>query len=284
MSKGISYHNKDILFKSLSEFYENVALDFYGLEGMPKIKELLPSEFPQVRADEKRSDTLFLLEDGSILMLEYESNNRILENHLKYIEYAQRILHRYYHKEKKIKVIRVVVIYTSDVTEVNEQFSAGDLKISSKAILLSEYNGDAILEKIKERMEAKIRLTDEELFKLSILPLMHSVRERQELIHDTVEVAKNIQDDYKQIQVIAGILTATDKFIDDEYAEKVREWLKMTKVARIFEREKKEAVEKAKKEKTTELAKSLLDILSVEIVAEKTGLDMEEVEKLKKET
>ncbi|KHF29436.1 hypothetical protein LR68_01797 [Anoxybacillus sp. BCO1] len=62
MAHGISYHAKDILFKSLSELYRDQALDVYGLHDLPKIKALLPNEFPAVRADEKRSDTLFLLE------------------------------------------------------------------------------------------------------------------------------------------------------------------------------------------------------------------------------
>lgn len=85
MAGGISYHAKDVLFKSLSELYQNQALDVYGLHGLPKIKTLLPNEYPAVRADEKRSDTLFLLEDDSILLLECESNQRFIENHLKYL-------------------------------------------------------------------------------------------------------------------------------------------------------------------------------------------------------
>lgn len=97
-------------------------------------------------------------------------------------------------------------------------------------------------------------MTPEELFKLSILPLMHSTRERQDLIQETVELAKIIQDDSKQIQVIAGILTATDKFIDEEYAKKIRECLRMTKVGRIFEQEREEA----KEERTIEIAKYLI--------------------------
>lgn len=41
-------------------------------------------------------------------------------------------------------MIRVVVVYTSEVTKVSEGLD--DLKISSKASLLSEYNGDAIMD------------------------------------------------------------------------------------------------------------------------------------------
>ena len=146
MAHGISYHAKDILFKSLSELYRNQALDVYGLHDLPKIKALLPSEFPAVRADEKRSDTLFLLEDDSILLLEYESNERFIDNHLKYLDYAYRILHTYYKQEKRLRHIRIVVIYTSDVTRKYEQLHA------SKAVLLCEYNGDAIFQTLEEKV------------------------------------------------------------------------------------------------------------------------------------
>ena len=286
MSEGISYHSKDILFKSLSELYKDEALDVFGIENIPKIKQLLPNEFPQVRADEKRSDTLFLMEDDSILMLEFESNNRVIENHLKYIDYGLRILNRYYETERKIKKLKVIVIYTSDVVKADESLDAGDLIVHSKAVFLHEYHGDAILEQMKEKVEQGESLTHQELMKLSFLPLMYSRLNRQDLIKEAVELAKSIKDETTQLQVIAGILTATDKFIDEEYAKKVREWLKMTKVGRIFEEEKQEAVREAVKKKDREnkieFAKALLDILSPELIAEKTGLDIEEVEKLKK--
>lgn len=285
MSEGISYQNKDILFKFLSELYEDVTLDVFGLKDVPKIKELLPNEFPEVTADEKRSDTVFQLDDGSILMLEYESDNNFIKNHLKYIRYGHRISQRYFQKEKEIKKIRIVVIYTSDVVEVNEGLDIGDLQIVSKAVLLSEYNGDAIMEKLINRIEAGEQLTHEELFKLSILPLMHSVKRRNELVYESVELAKRIQDEHEQVQVIAGILTSTDKFIDDEYAGKVKEWLKMTKVGRAFEEEKEEAVkeaeEKGRKKQAIKTAESLLGVLSPELIAEATGLELDEVRKLK---
>ncbi|WP_154658064.1 hypothetical protein [Fictibacillus gelatini] len=56
----------------------------------------------------------------------------------------------------------------------------------------------------------------------------------------------------------------------------------MTKVARLYEKEKEEAVAKAEKEKAIEIARSLLEILAPEVVAEKTGLTIDEVKQLKK--
>ncbi|AXF55258.1 hypothetical protein [Salicibibacter kimchii] len=150
MAEGISYHNKDVLFKFLGELYKDATLDAFGIEGLPKIRNLLPTAMPKVRADERRSDTQFLLDDDSVLMLEYESNNRIDENHIKYLDYAQRILDREYQEEKVVRAIRLVVIYTSDVASVGERLNAGDVGIQSRAVLLSEHNGDVILEKIRK--------------------------------------------------------------------------------------------------------------------------------------
>ena len=63
MSEGIVYQNKDVLLKILAENYKNKTLSAYGLD-LPPIKELLPTNLPVIQVDEKRSDNIFLLEDG----------------------------------------------------------------------------------------------------------------------------------------------------------------------------------------------------------------------------
>lgn len=118
---------------------------------------------------------------------------------------------------------------------------------------------------------------------LILLPLMKSKKDKHELIKDTIELAKEVDDEINQYFIIAGVLTSTDKFIDEEYANMVRSWLKMTKVEKIFEKEKEEAMNQAEKGKAIEIAKNLMDILSVEMISKKTGLSIEEVERLKEE-
>lgn len=60
MSKDISYQNKDILFKILSEQYKSKSFSAYGLN-IPPIKALLPTNLPKITANEKSTDNLFLL-------------------------------------------------------------------------------------------------------------------------------------------------------------------------------------------------------------------------------
>ena len=73
MPDGITHSNKDVLFKVLSQYYENKSLAVYGFTDMPKIKRLLPSDYPAVTATEIHADNTFLLEDDSLLLLEFES-------------------------------------------------------------------------------------------------------------------------------------------------------------------------------------------------------------------
>ena len=82
--------------------------------------------------------------------------------------------------------------------------------------------------------------------RLIVLPLTQQDKPiKQKLIEDTISLARQIPDEKQQLFAIAGILTATDKFIDRAYSNQIREWIKMTKVARLFEEEKIEAVNKA---------------------------------------
>ena len=65
MPDGIAYQNKDILFKVLSQNYENKSFKVLGLN-LPKIKKVLPTNLPKIFANELRADNIFLLEDGRI--------------------------------------------------------------------------------------------------------------------------------------------------------------------------------------------------------------------------
>lgn len=279
-AKGISYHAKDVLFKSMSSIYKEKALSVYGLN-YPKIIDMLPTDLPEVKADEKRADSIFLLEDGSILLLEYESNRRVEENMFKYLDYAVRILRKYFDETKEFPKIHIAIIYTSDVKSAEESINFGDITVTPQSVFMAKFNGDKISSDIVCKIKNKQGLTAEEKMQLILLPLMNSSKDKQKVIEESIELAKYIENDIDQLAIIAGVLTATDKFIDKDYAKKVREWLTVTKVERIFQEEKEKAIAEEVKKEKLQLAKNLLDVLSVDMIAKKTGLTVEEVENLK---
>lgn len=67
VADGIAQQNKDIIFKILSENYKNKSFSVYGLD-LPPIKEVLPTNLPAVKLDEKCAGNVFLLENDTILI------------------------------------------------------------------------------------------------------------------------------------------------------------------------------------------------------------------------
>ena len=240
---GIAYQNKDIMFKVLSQHYKNKSLAVYGLN-VPRIKHLLPSDYPTVTATETHADNTFLLEDDSLLLLEYESTAK-KEDFIKYTKYAANALERLYKEGVKVKRLIIAVIYTGDVKKASHEYDMGALRIKLEQVFLSKFDTVKMHSELKAKIDEGEYLNDDDIMKLVILPLTQPDKSRkQKLIEDTIELAKKVQDENQQLFAIAGILTATDKFIDQEYSEMVKGWIKMTKVARLFEEEKIEAVNK----------------------------------------
>ena len=100
-------------------------------------------------------------------------------------------------------------------------------------------------------------MSEEELVEFIILPLSYRNRkEKEDKIRETVKLAKQLKDRRQQVFVLSGILTFTDKLIDMETANQIRRTLAMTKVEKIFEEEKLQAVAKVEKEKRLALTKA----------------------------
>ena len=258
LADGIAHQNKDIIFKILSENYKNKSLSVYGLD-LPPIKEILPTNLPSIQLDEKRADNIFRLVNDTILILEYESSSDV-KNLVKYGHYAFRVTEAYY-DGKPHKVV-IVVIYTGDIDSAADSLDLGCMQLQVRQVFLSAFDGNKIYEELERKVRANEPLSDEDVMRFIILPLM-SKNDKQELIETAVSLAKEVDDEYKQNFIIAGILSATDKFIDKNYSNKLKEWLKMTKVGRLFEEEKIEYAN----EKVLEIAEKMLeedlDILTI---------------------
>jgi predicted transposase/invertase (TIGR01784 family) len=74
------------------------------------------------------------------------------------------------------------------------------------------------------------------------------------------------------------------KFVDNDYKEKLSEVFEMTVLGNmLIEKGVEKGIEKGEKKKAIEIAKNLLDVLAPKVIAEKTGLTIEEIEELRKE-
>ncbi|MBR4760039.1 MAG: hypothetical protein IK078_07840 [Lachnospiraceae bacterium] len=277
MDNGIAYQNKDVLSKYFAEGLAGKSLEVYGIE-IPRISRYLSVDFPVIMANELFSDNLYLLEDNSICIVDYESKYTIYLK-VKYLRYVTQVLTRY----EKIKIdpekmsedaikeltelrkvwgrkipnrIRVIVIYTGDVKagSTKPDLDLGSAKITVQEAFLSELHTDEIVRKLEDKIEAGVRLTDWELMEYVIIPLsVKGKREKQKLANKMLELTDQLEDDDRRF-LLSGMCVAGNRIYSEEIQERLRRRLTMTKVGMMFEKEKEEAVKAMEKKKDKEIA------------------------------
>ncbi len=282
MSKGIAYQNKDIEFKFMSETFREKSFEAYGLK-LPRIKEVLPTNLPEVSANEKRLDHLFLLEDETVAIVDYEAEDK-LANRVKYVNYIARVMERYLKERGELPNLRMIVIYTGDVEKAKGVLESECITLRMEQVFVSRLPEQMIYRRIKHKLEKGEKLTEQELMRMIILPLaVKGKDEKQKRVEKVIKLAKLIADEKEQTFVIAGVLVCSDKFIDREYAKRVRGYLSMTKVFQILEEEKREAIlEATLEEKQRTAMRMLYKCMDESLIMEISGLTGDEIEEVRK--
>ncbi len=257
MSEGIVYQNKDILFKILGQTYKEKSFAAYGID-LPPIRELLPTDLPKIAANEKSIDNLFLLEDGTYAIVDYESVYK-KANKIKYLNYIARIMEKYF-KEDETFNLRLIVIYTSDVQSAEPTLETNCFTLRTEQAFLSHIDGEAAFDEIQGKLQSGIPLADDDLMRLVILPLTVPGSEgKQEMLEKVVDLAEQITDEEQRIFTLSGVIVASDKFINREYLDQIRRRISMTQLGQLYEKEKIEYANQKVRENDLKRAKSLLN-------------------------
>ena len=177
------------------------------------------------------------------------------------------------------------MIFTADVEpdQVETELDIQGVMIRIVPAYLSQINGDSLTKEISDRIDRGEQLTDEELLSLILLPLSYKTTEKkQEKIKEAVDLSMKITDDEVKNFALSGILVFSDKVIDDNTKNYVRRMIAMTKIGQMFEQEKIEAVEAAKREDKIEFAMNMINAnkYSHEEISSLTGLTLDEVKEL----
>lgn len=231
----IAYQNKDITAKVMADTLMGKCLAAFGLPEL-KIVDILPTNLPVIESNELRLDNLFLLSDGSLAIIDYESSFD-KENFVKYLNYIARVIKRFAVRKEldRLKKVKMVVIYTADVEQAEEMYHLGGLILTVESAYLVHLDSSEIYDRLKHKIETMQALSDEELMELMILPLtVKGSKGKQLLIEKTVALARKLSDRSIQTRALAGILTFTDKVIDPDYARKIKEEMQMTLVGQML--------------------------------------------------
>lgn len=272
----ITYHNKDVASKTMAETLKGKTLSAFGLPKL-KIVDILPTNLPAIESNELRLDNLFLLSDGSVAIIDYES---VFDktDFVKYLNYIVRVIKRYADQNnlKKLTRIKMIVIYTADVEYAEAVYDLEGVTLVIEQAFLVHMDTDAAYQEIKESIEKKGILSDEELLKLMILPLtVKGSRKKQPVIIAAVNLAKGIKSRSQSIQALAGILTFSDKIIDKAYQKRIKEEMQVTQIGQMLI---EEGIEKA----TEKLIRTMLiKHMTIEEINEFTDVPVEIIRRIK---
>ena len=269
----ISGHNNDIIMKATAEMFKDRTLAILGLD-TAKIIDIMPTVLPVVEAREKRVDFVFLLEDETLLHLEFQTT--ISDDLLRRVAfYGARIVDRHN------RVVNTVIIYSGRIESAPDFLQKGSLTYQVTNVYLKGMDGDKEYDRIKAKLDQGQTLEETDLLKLIFLPLMKSTLIEAEMALKAAELAKLANNKFTSF-VIGAIVAITDNFLPESYKKRLLEVLRMTQIEQWLREEGKiEGKIEGKLEGQLEAARNALKKgLSLDDVAEITGLPKETVQKL----
>lgn len=234
-NRGVAYQNKDITSKILAENFKGKSLRAYGLN-LPEIVDTRPTNLPAIEANELRIDNLFVLADGSVAIIDYESSYNE-SNKLKYLGYIARVTTRLYNEDGKFPKLRIVIIYTADVkrgtTDPIINLGLGHLELTEA--FLTDIDSEEVYERISSKINIGAILDETDLMHLVIYPLTHRGRKLQaEAVGRAVDLAERIEDEQISVFVMSAIIAFADKVISESDAEYFRRKIKMDKISKLI--------------------------------------------------
>ena len=261
--------------KAVCQTFKDKSLRVLGLN-TARIVDVVPTVLPVLEVAENRTDFVFLLEDRTLLHLEFVTKKK-RKDLIRYLLYDARLI------DRDGRAVQTAVIYAGRITRAPELLTLGSITYRVANVFLKAYNGDEELERLNRKISMGGTLDDEDVLKLLFLPLMKSKSGEEEMTINAAELATTLPEEIHNF-VIGTLIAISDRYLSKEYKEKLMEVIKMTKITQWLqeEGERRGRIE-GKKEGKTEMAMAALEEgSSVDFVVRISGLSRSEVLSLKK--
>ena len=266
---------EDLIMKRAMDVFAEDGLKFFGID--KKVKELGPTELVVLESKNLHMDYTFLMEDDTYIHFEFQTTNKNVSDLRRFRAYEALLSHQ------TGKDVVTYVIYSSNIINVNDTLETGINKFKVNTISMASKNGDDVFKNVSDKISKGISLSKDDIISLSFSPIMGGQVSKLERILNTIKILKDIDITYRH-DVESIIYAFANKFLSGKDLERVKEELRVTEIGKsLIEEGKEEGIKAGEKKKAIEIAKGLLDILSIEIIAQKTGLTVDEVKSLKDE-
>ena len=266
---------EDFIMKRAMDIFAEEGLKFFGID--KKVKDNGLTELVVLESKNMYMDYTFLMEDDSYIHFEFQTTDKGIDDLMRFRTYEALLNH-----QTKKEVITYVV-YSGDIKNPISEYNCGINTYKVNAISMVNEDGDKVFDEIIDKLSSGKDIDKQDIIKLTFTPVMGGKMDKSEKILKAIKLSKEITSPYKRD--MESILYAfANKFLSGKDLERVKEELRVTEIGKsLIEEGKEEGIKAGEKKKAIEIAKGLLDILSIEIIAQKTGLTVDEVKALKDE-
>lgn len=264
--KSSFYQHEDAIMKTMLQFFADELLPYLGIH--EKVIGIAPTESTVLEIHKFFQDSNLIMEDGSWKHFEFQSSSKGAEDLKRFRSYEAVTSYQY-----KVSVT-TYVLFSGKVKHPVTEITEGVNTYRVVPIIMADWNADELLEELKYKTDRNKKITKEEMVRLVLAPLMGGESEQKERITEAFRIIEKTKDsaeeDIRRLEAV--IYAMADKFLEKVDLDEIRKEMKMTELGRMIYEEVK-----------TDVARNLLGILSDDLIAEKTGLPIEVVLKLKEE-
>ena len=250
------------------QFFADELLPYLGIH--EKVIGITPTESTVMEFHKYFQDNNLIMEDGSWKHFEFQSRSKGIKDLKRFRSYEAVISYQYN------VPVTTCVMFSGKIKNPVTEFTEGLNTYRIMPIIMADYNADELLNELKYKTDRNEKITKEELIKLVLMPLMGGESDQKERITGAFRIMENTKDisaeDVRRLEAV--IYAMADKFLEKIDLDEVRSEMRMTELGKML-------YEEAKQKVKLESARNLLGILSDEMIAEKIGLPLEVVLKLK---
>jgi hypothetical protein len=210
----VSFKVEDGVMKKAMEFFQENAVDFFGID--KKIIAPAATEIKNVDIKTNALDYLFYTEDGEYLHFEFQTTKK-KEDITRFLYYDTSLFCR---DNRKIETI---VVYSSKITNAVTHIDAGTVKYNIKAFYMYNLDGDENYIYLKNKINNGEHLTNEDIMKLTFIPLMRTDKDKGDITIDCIELANGIPNGEEKTKSLTLLYALFDKFGDEKAKSKFKE-------------------------------------------------------------
>lgn len=204
----------------MTRMFKGRELDFCGLD-LPQVVDIIRLNAPEVFIQEDQLDMGLKLDDGSLAHFVFETSQPTIDQQILYGRYDLALFSEYDCR------IRRIVIYGSHVKTIPEPIDTGSVRLNETSILLREgYDGDAIFQRIREKISIGKELHCHDEMNIVLLPLMQSESTPTERAREVIDFLMEGLDEENRLYLVGLLMAVNYRSICRDYKKMIVEMFK----------------------------------------------------------